>query len=127
MRLVIGVERGAEGRLGEVEGAEQVIRLEFVPHEEQVAGEAEECVDRPAVGTEHGRDGMEALEDERMRVDQDDTAGGITGSHGRTLERTAGEPKAVTWSSVKRASGSKVYWWIVPFWSRYLWSSARAS
>ncbi len=72
--LVFRIDLAAKGRLGAVEGADQIVGRQAA-QEQQIAREAEQGVGRHAGRTRHAADGMEDLEDERVRIDQVESSG----------------------------------------------------
>ena len=91
VRLVIRVQVAAEGRLGAVEGADQVRRLQ-ASQEEHNAEEAEHRIRRHAGGAGHALDAVEDLEDERVRIDEVERFSGGRLRHGNgNPEETEGD------------------------------------
>ena len=74
--LVLVVHRVAKGLAGQVERAEQVVRLLLLQQVEQIAGEAEHGPHRLALRAGHLRQGVKDLMDQRMGVDDPDRLAG---------------------------------------------------
>jgi hypothetical protein len=66
------VQTASKGGAGEVEGTDERVRLLFLDQVEHIAREAVDGPDLLAAGASHLRQGMEDLEDERVRVDSVD-------------------------------------------------------
>jgi hypothetical protein len=75
VRLVVAVKIAAEGALGGIEDDREMIGISIVHQFQQHVGEAENGVDRRAVGPRQRRQFVEGAEDEAGAVDQVDVPG----------------------------------------------------